>query len=85
MALYVFRREPSKLSIDLISLALFHWTNYGPNVNWTRDLDEPRDLDEIDYFFSGCIFTGMDIITGMNYRNGHYTVALSALTVFCLQ
>ena len=29
----VFRREPSKLSIDLISLALFHWTNYGSYVN----------------------------------------------------
>ena len=28
-----FRREPSKLSIDLISLALFHWTNYGSYVN----------------------------------------------------
>ena len=28
-----FRREPSKLSIDLISLARFHWTNYGPYVN----------------------------------------------------
>ena len=26
----------------------------------------------------------MDIITGMDYRNGHYTVALSALTVFYL-
>ena len=24
----------------------------------------------------------MDIITKMDYRNGHYTVALSALTVF---
>ena len=24
----------------------------------------------------------MDIITGKDYRNGHYTVALSALTVF---
>ena len=29
-------------------------------------------------------WTGMDIITGMKYRNGHYTVALSALTVFYL-
>ena len=26
----------------------------------------------------------MDIITGMDYRNGHYAVALSALNVFYL-
>ena len=26
----------------------------------------------------------MDIITGMDYRNGHYTVALGALNVFYL-
>ena len=26
----------------------------------------------------------MDIITGMDYRNGHYTMALGALNVFYL-
>ena len=26
-------------------------------------------------------FTGMDIITGMDYRNGHYAMTLNALTV----
>ena len=29
-------------------------------------------------------FTGMDIFTGMDYRNGHYAVALGALNVFYL-
>ena len=27
-------------------------------------------------------FTGMDIITGMDYRNGHNVVTLGALNVF---
>ena len=38
--------------------------------------------------FFGCVplpeWTGMDIITGMDYRNGHYAVALNALAVFNL-
>ena len=29
-------------------------------------------------------FTGMDIITGMDYRNGHYAMALGAFNVFYL-
>ena len=29
-------------------------------------------------------WTGMDIITGMDYRNGHYVMALGALNVFYL-
>ena len=36
----------------------------------------------------GCVplpeWTGMDIITGMDYRNGHYAMALGALNVFYL-
>ena len=38
------------------------------------------------YENDGCVplpeWTGMDIITGMDYRNGHYAVALGALNVF---
>ena len=37
---------------------------------------------------NGCVplpeWTGMDIITGTDYRNGHYAVAFSALNVFYL-
>ena len=29
-------------------------------------------------------FTGMDMITGMDYRNGHYAMALGTLNVFYL-
>ena len=29
-------------------------------------------------------WTGMDIITGMHYRNGHYAAALGALDAFYL-
>ena len=36
--------------------------------------------------WNGCVplpeWTGMDIITGMDYRNGHYAMALGALNVF---
>ena len=36
--------------------------------------------------FRGCVplpeWTGMDIITGMDYRNGHHAMALGALNVF---
>ena len=36
----------------------------------------------------GCVplpeWTGMDIITGMDYRNGHYAMALGAFNVFYL-
>ena len=36
----------------------------------------------------GCVplpeWTRMDIITGMDYRNGHYAMALDAFNVFCL-
>ena len=36
----------------------------------------------------GCVplpeWTGMDIITGMDYRNGHCAMALCALNVFYL-
>ena len=63
-SVHFFRREPSKLSIDRISVALFHWTNYGSYVNKPRDLDELRDLDEIDFFRSWG-FPGAFL-----YRNG---------------
>ena len=29
-----------------------------------------------------CSFTGMDLITGMDYRNGYLSVALSTLNAF---
>ena len=36
----------------------------------------------------GCVplpeWTGMDIITGVDYRNGHYALALGSLNVFYL-
>ena len=37
-------------------------------------------------FFFGCVplpeWTGMGIITGMDYRNGHYDVELCVLNIF---
>ena len=37
---------------------------------------------------SGCVplpeWTGMDIFTGTDYRNGHYAIALDGLDIFYL-
>ena len=44
--------------------------------------------NNLKYKILGCVplpeWTGMDIITGMDYRNGHYAMALGALNVFYL-
>ena len=43
-------------------------------------------VSEQAYFSNGCVplpkWTGMDIITGMDYRNRHYALALGALMYF---
>ena len=49
--------------------------------NLERKLGEVENSNKILRVRS---YTGMDIITGTNYRNGHYSVALCALNVFYL-
>ena len=45
-------------------------------------------LIERNAVVGGCVplpeWTGMDMITGMDYRNGHYAIALGALNVYYL-
>ena len=57
----------------------------GPGNPWTRYTCW-TSIYLLD--LGGCVplpeWTGMDIITGMDYRNGHHAMALGALNVFCL-
>ena len=49
---------------------------------------ESEELPTRDSGKKGCVplpeWTGMDIITGMDYRNGHSAMALGALDMFYL-